>query len=222
MDKRLQLVEALQNLSRDANRIATLLLEIDLPLRSNEDIGSIGDPPTTTSINVEEFSNWPEAEASIFVENPHKAAQQRLQSIGFDFADLRVFETSLGPNVPLAAVSGAKTDLITDSYKFSEPQPTTVRIIKDLTEASQDYDIGVIIESLEFSNNPAAVLTETRRLLKPDGKIILRVRPWTSRNGGFQSSYFNKAYAHLLTTLSDTHNANPCTYPKACSTTQRS
>lgn len=190
MDKRLELAHALLAFGKQAELVAKLLLS-DAIGELNDDTILTTLPITNKTIDVSTYQSWPDAS--------HKqSAAHANASIINDLSDLSVIEYNNGPSQPISIHNNhARIDLVIDSYKF-EQQPANVRIISSLAAAKNSYDIGVIWESLETCNEPLLVLSEMQQRCK---RIIIRFRPWTSRDGAFQSQYFNKAYAHLLMDL---------------------
>jgi hypothetical protein len=90
-------------------------------------------------------------------------------------------------------------------YQGCKPEPgynKNLRICDSLQDTDTDYDLIIANESLELTGDaPATLATLTNRLNK-GGKLYVRFRPWSSPNGGFQSSIgMNLAYAHVLSEI---------------------
>lgn len=191
MDKRLELVDALLTLGKQAEKVAKLL-SADVVGEMKEETLLIPTPQSDKTINVNSYQFWPDA--SFHHTSPLRRAQMDATILP-PLADLTVLEYSIGPTYPVSPHHPhAKIALITDAYKF-DTQPPNVKIINSFTEAGSNYDIGILWETLEFDANPPLILTEMKQRCK---KIIVRFRPWTSRDGAFQSSFFNKAFAQLV------------------------
>jgi len=191
MDKRFELIDALLTLGKQAEKVAKLLSAETVGIIKDETI-LINLPKSDTMINVESYKFWPEA-------NFHNSSALRRAQIDASsiqsLANLTVLEYSIGQTYPISPHHpDAKIALITDAYKF-DTQPQNVKIINSFSEAGNKYDVGILWETLEFDDNPAFVLTEMRQRCN---KIVIRFRPWTSRNGAFQSEYYNKAFAQLV------------------------
>lgn len=187
MDKRLEFVEALMDLSRASQRVAKLMTESTFGELKNDTVPSIvGDSKET--INVVDYHNWPST-----VSNTTKEA--------FDFTDLTILEFNAGSQPPIIATNQhtltKRIDLITDDYKFKEEQPRNVHIIH-YGQQKTNYDVGVIWESLEFTKDPAAILLAFKKCCR---KVYVRFRPWTSQDGAFMSRTSNRAFAHLATDI---------------------
>lgn len=177
MDRRLEMMEALTDLSRASQRVARLISEGVLGEFKDETIlTALGDSRET--IDIAKFADWP-------------AATTRIHRDPLDFTDMDVLELCTGPQMPV--VTAHQIDLITDGWKFEDDQPQNVRIVH-YGQYQKQYDVGVIWESLEFTKDPAKWLDAFKRCCR---KVYVRFRPWSSRNGAFMSSTLNKAYAHL-------------------------
>jgi hypothetical protein len=189
MDRRLELVEALLGLSRQCERVAKLLTEnVVGPLQDDTLVTTL--PTTNLSIDVSTLADWPIAS---YITDLKQSA--RLRATEFKFDGLKVLEYNTGPVYPITDYhrNCYELDIITDKGT------ATGRIIH-LNEAHDNhYDIGILYEVLEFCDDPVNILLEMKRRCK---RLIIRFRPWTGRDGGFQSPFFNKAYAHLAMTLS--------------------
>lgn len=106
------------------------------------------------------------------------AASQCLTSIGYDI------EKSSNQNF----IWGEKQDnflLTTDFEKIKENGP---------------YDIILIYDVIDHSENPVDVLKQASSVLSDGGKIYLRCHPWCSRHGGHLYRQINKAFVHLVFT----------------------
>jgi hypothetical protein len=194
VDKRLELIDALLSLGKQAEHVAKLLTKEAVgSLVSDTVIATIETPNEATrrQINLAQYLVWPEAN----VERPdaHYRAQLAATKLP-SLAGLTVLEYSIGPTFPVSQFHKCKTDIVTNAHKFT-PQHDNVKILNGLNDAQATYDIGIIWESLEFVEDPLIVLIEMKKLCK---KLMIRFRPWTSRDGGFQSFSFNKAYAQLV------------------------
>lgn len=72
-------------------------------------------------------------------------------------------------------------------------------IDKNLVEQNSPYDTIIMYDVLDHieSEDPIELMKWLNTLLAINGKIKLRVHPWTSRHGGHLYTYKNKAYLHL-------------------------
>jgi hypothetical protein len=184
MDRRMEVVEALMDLSRASQRVASLISQGVIGEFKDETVlSALGDSKEV--IDVARFTDWPAAVNSVRIDT-------------LDFADLRVLEWNIGPVPPkcLNLQTARSVDLVTDDWKFST-QPSNVKIIKPQDHRS-DYDVGVIWESAEFAKDPAMVLELMKKCCH---KVYIRFRPWTSRDGAFMSGTVNKAFLHLATDM---------------------
>ncbi len=183
MDRRLEVVEALMDLSRASQKIAKLVAEGALGDFKDETVlSTIGDSKEV--IDIARFADWPPA-----------FEQPRWDKPG-PFEGLRVLEFNGGPQPPVSyKLNTAKSiDLITHGHAI-ENQPANVRIINSSKEQRTDYDVGIIWESLEFVPDPAKILMMFQKRCH---KVYIRFRPWSSRNGAFMADVLDKAYAHLV------------------------
>lgn len=181
-NRRQELIDALLTTAKHLERCAHLLSDDLLPELDNdaELIGIL--PGTTKALNIYNYPDWPKL-AHIDRED---AARQALTR--FDLDGAQVLEYSGGPSLPVAHYTAAQVDLITNDFKFQE-QPDNVRIVSDIPDVQYAY--GVIWESLEFCRTPVQLLTSFRRQCR---KLIIRMRPWSGRNGAFLD---NLAFSHL-------------------------
>lgn len=201
MNNTIEIINALLLLSEQCKRTAKLLSANPLSeLTPETELFKL--PNSSKAIDIQEFELWPEA----IQHNGHcSLVLSKLQAhdIGYNFSNASIIEYSNGPSVPIGYMfNNTQVELICNSYKFgSDNQPENVKIIGSFDEAVGPYDVGIIYESLEFDENPVLTLLKMKRLIKPHGKMFIRFRPWSSRDGGFQSNHFNKAFAHLLMDL---------------------
>jgi len=119
------------------------------------------------------------------------------EDLGYDF-DGRVLEYVNGSSPAISECYNCEAEVvIAADYNFDINEAS---LHKSFRTVQGEFDYAVIIDSLSFVNNPAEILTSVKRHIK-SGKLVLRVRPWTSPSGGFQESYHNFAYSHLLQDL---------------------
>lgn len=198
MNNNLELINALLVLSDQCKHVANLLSLNQLNELPPETV--VLQPDLSTAIDICQFELWPRATSN---HSTHwkTISKQQAHDIGLDFSNSKIIEYSNGPSIPIGqAYSNVSVDLICNTYKFGSDDPG-VKIISSIDESHDQYDIGIIYESLEFDTNPIQTLLKIKQRIKPQGKIFIRFRPWSSRDGGFQSQYLNKAYAHLLMDL---------------------
>lgn len=60
------------------------------------------------------------------------------------------------------------------------------------------YDIILIYDVLDHTEDPVAVLNQAKSLLSENGKIYLRTHPWCGRHGGHLYRQLNKAFVHVV------------------------
>lgn len=201
MNDKLELVNALLSLSKQCEYVAKLLsTNILSDIQPKAELIQL--PNSSKTIDVQEFEIWPKAVSASSL-NWMDASYRQAKSIGFNLGKSNILEYSNGPSIPIGhSFQDTNVELLCNDYKFSPgDQPHSVKIISSFEEAHGPYDIGIIYESLEFDDDPIATLIKIKQRIKPNGKIFIRFRPWSSRDGGFQSSYFNKSFAHLLLDL---------------------
>jgi len=201
VDSRLELINALLLLSKQCEHVARLL-STDILSELPPETELIQLPDSSKSLDIRQFEFWPSA-----ANHPNAywkvVSKQQAQDVKFDLSNAKILEYSNGPSIPIGhAFQNTEVELVCNTYKFGpDDQPPSVKIINSLEEAEGPYDIGIIYESLEFDQDPVVTLLKIKQRIKPQGKIYIRFRPWSSRDGGFQSGYFNKAFAHLLMDL---------------------
>lgn len=201
MNDRLELVNALLLLSKQCEHVAKLLSADTLSdIRPETELIEL--PNSSKIIDMREFEIWPEA-VSNSGSSRMGVSRRQARSIGFNLGKSSILEYSNGPSVPIGhSFEDTSVELLCNDYKFDPgEQPNSVKIINSFEEARGPYDIGIVYESLEFDDNPVTTLLKIKQRIRPNGKIFVRFRPWSSRDGGFQSSYFNKSFAHLLIDL---------------------
>jgi hypothetical protein len=188
MDKRLELIDALLAMGRHCKYVAKLLsAEVVGEVKPEPILVPAGDD-TRQIAHPGNYPGWPRSD--------HRPIRERVRTDTAQLpplAGLRVLEFSAGSSWPVSVYhTDAKVDLIVNDYKFQEPlQPLNTRIIGSCNEAGLNYDVGVVWESLELVPDPLVVLAELKARC---AKIILRVRPWSSRNGAFLNDL---AFVHL-------------------------
>jgi hypothetical protein len=201
MNNQLELVNALLLLSKQCEHVAKLLsTNVLLDIQPNTELIRL--PNSSKAIDVQEFEIWPEAVSARNL-NWMDVSRRQAKSIGFNLGKSSILEYSNGPSIPIGhSFEDTNVELLCNDYKFDPGnQPHSVKIISSFEEAHGPYDIGIIYESLEFDDDPITTLIKIKQHIRPNGKIFIRFRPWSSRDGGFQSSYFNKSFAHLLIDL---------------------
>jgi len=62
------------------------------------------------------------------------------------------------------------------------------------------YDIIILYDVLDHSQDPVQVLKNAKSLLAEDGTIYLRCHPWCGRHGGHLYKQINKAFINLVFT----------------------
>jgi hypothetical protein len=127
----------------------------------------------------------------------------------FNFTGIKILEYHAKYARALSSCYSWQTDIFSETYVSKAIDTDSScpfwrkddRICRKYEELNTGYDMLIINESLEFSEDPTNLLLNLKSYLKPHGKIFIRFKPWTSINGGYQKSYCNKAYAHLLADL---------------------
>jgi SAM-dependent methyltransferase len=62
------------------------------------------------------------------------------------------------------------------------------------------YDIIIIYDVLDHTEDPIEILNKASSLLSDNGKIYLRCHPWCGRHGGHLYREINKAFVHVIFT----------------------
>lgn len=149
----------------------------------------------------QEHRHWPPADKNTSRLKWEDRASLAAQTMDFELTG-RVLEYTSGPVPVISECFDCEAEVVLDGeYKFDVNDAV---IHKSFQTVEGEFDFVVVHESLSFCREPAVIMSQLRSRLKPDGKLILRVRPWTAPAGGFQESYHNWAYAHLLQDLA--HN----------------
>ena len=189
MDNRIELINALHILSQQCNVIAKLLETTLFNKIQNDTI--ICEPNNDLTIDVKSFEMWPEATRPI---NHTEISRKQAMNIGCNFSNSKIIEYTDGPSIPIGMnFESTEVDLIING---TNKVTDKCRIFNSISEVSGIYDVGIIYESLEFSEHPIDIILRMKRLIKKGGKIFIRFKPWSSRDGGFQN--INKSYAHLV------------------------
>jgi hypothetical protein len=90
--------------------------------------------------------------------------------------------------------------LIYHNYSHDPCKWDNIKILDNINNSDNNYDIIVFNEYLEMIERPINLLTTVRNKLNPNGKIFIRFRPWSASNGGFQEDHnIYLPYAHILT-----------------------
>lgn len=191
MNNRAELIDALLTFSRQAEKLANLLateLTAAISIEDNQPIATI--PTSERTINVAQYQMWPEASCH----PPDIKYRAHLDTINLgDLSDQRILEYAIDIIHPISVFhKHANVDLICNQFWEGQAQ---LRLLNSFKETHDQYDIGILWEVLEFCDNPLMVLMEMKKRCK---KIIIRFRPWTGREGAFQSHTINKAFIHLL------------------------
>lgn len=179
------LIEALIQLSEQCLTTAKLLeSSIHEIVPVSETILNISEDH---SLTLEDFEAWPSI---------HYIAPK--PNINIDKCN--VLEYNAGLSTPISfSLNIDDIHLISD--KFQSTENMHIKHIAGLDSLSELYDFAIVCESLEFSRTPIYVLNKIKSHLRQNGMMFIRFRPWSSMDGGFQSTYFNKAYAHLVCDL---------------------
>lgn len=175
MDKRAQLAEALHQLAHWSTKTANLLDAIDY---QREEPITMGTPPCSISVLPQYHGDWPYISAKV----------PPLVEYDLDGECLLVMRgASCEPSINFIG----RVEVSTDHYT-ALPYETV-----HIGETDTRYDNCVFHESLEFCADPLEQLRAVRPLLKKDGRIYIRFRPWTAPNGGFQQEYGRSHLAHV-------------------------
>jgi hypothetical protein len=146
----------------------------------------------------QEHRHWPTAGVNNSKLGWHDWSALAAQDLDFEFEG-RVLEYTAGPVPVISEVNPCDAEIVLDGdYKFDINEAV---LHKNFGTVEGEFDFGIVYESLSFCEQPAMVLAQFHPRLKKDGKLVIRVRPWTSPCGGFQESYHNWAYAHLISNL---------------------
>lgn len=75
-------------------------------------------------------------------------------------------------------------------------------LTSDLNKVKENgpYDVVMLHDVLDHSEDPVAVLNTIREVLAPTGRVYVRNHPWCSRHGAHLYHSLNKAFAHLFMT----------------------
>lgn len=183
MDKRIEIVDALLDLSRASKRVARLISQGAFG-NLKEELPTITVGNSKEIIDIDLFEKWP-------------AADYRCPAFSANLDDLTVLEWSAN-NAPVTVShkNAKRIDLIAGgAYPFTHDQPANVRVLNSTDNPDAKYDVGVIWETAEFLDDPTITILT---MAKCCHKIYIRFRPWTSRDGAFTSGVVNRAFAHLV------------------------
>jgi hypothetical protein len=73
--------------------------------------------------------------------------------------------------------------------------------VRYVTMPGKKYDLIILNHYLEFLEHPLEFLQICKQHLTAQGKIYCLIKPWVSSDGGYQSSYYSKAFIHLCAKL---------------------
>lgn len=183
MDRRLELAEALMDLSRASERVAKLLTTAPIEFTTDK----ITEALATRNVKLDPWSyqNWPSAPA------PTRSVPDEDRFVGTN-----VLEWAMG-GLPAVTVGWSHArEIFIVTNKYHQPGPNTK--IVDGPGAGR-YDVGVIWESLEFSDDPLGVLLMFKKHCK---LVYVRFRPWTSYDGAYLN-HPDRVYYHLATEVAN-------------------
>lgn len=66
--------------------------------------------------------------------------------------------------------------------------------------AEGPYDMILIYDVLDHTNDPASILSRAKSVLSDEGAIYVRCHPWCGRHGGHVYKSINKAFVHVVFT----------------------
>jgi hypothetical protein len=191
MNELLEFTKKLYQLSDISREIAQLLEKINhkIPLQDPAPIKINEDKP----VGLLDILEWPAADADAI----DYASSPFLKEL---------LELNNGPILELVpdmhkSILSNKLDRTYDCMSTENHPGDIVRLLK---WPEKKYDLIILNHYLELTDSPTATLQECKKHLTDRGKVYIIIRPWTSSDGGYQSSYMNKAFLHLCYDLN--HN----------------
>lgn len=140
--------------------------------------------------------NWPPAEnAALFHdESSHHQRMVRADAI----LDLMCPDPivskkflNIGKDLDLVVAAGTRGAQVSN---YNPDQPKSWLSI----ESKGPYDVILLYDVLDHSEDPGQLLQKVRRVSTPASKIVVRCHPWCSRTATHLYDVMNKAYLHLV------------------------
>lgn len=143
---------------------------------------------------------WPEAVPSKLISaDENKRSITILNTIDSPLKNKKFLDFGCGEGL---TVKLAKDIFEADSYGYDikDSNWNNDSITNDIEKISNNapYDIIMLFDVLDHSDNPEEILKTCKELLTEDGKIYAHFHPWFSRSGTHIYRQLNKAYLHLV------------------------
>lgn len=175
-------------------------------------------PPPLKMVDRMKGSDWPEAVPDDLLcpvedaeEKTYRAEAVLDKVVEIDLTDLRFLDYGCGDGYmarqALARGAALSVGYDIDRDAFAECNKgfdARLRYTDDPSSLTKrSYDVILLHDVLDHSEDPQGVLEHVANLLAPGGTVFAWCHPWTSRHGGHLYRQFNKAYAHLFLDTTD-------------------
>ena len=161
-----------------------------------------------------ESEDWPEAiPLHLVVSEDAPDAEKRFRAIQIlsmldrDLSGLRCLDLGCGSGHIAVEMAGKTHPVVAYDIKANPAwknfKDTTVQFTtskEDWIEKEFDFILCYDVIDHLLGEDPIGFLTWVKSLLAPQGVLILRAHPWTSRHGSHSYEIVNKAYIHLALT----------------------
>lgn len=158
-------------------------------------------------------SNWPEAvlEFQIADESSEEDKADRAEGIieilieeplkGKKFLDFGCGEGHAAKHAKKEAFVSIGYDIEqSGSLRWEDESNFLLTTNFEKVKSAGPFDIILLYDVLDHSDNPTEVLNQAKSVLHQNGKIYLRCHPWCGRHGGHLYREKNKAFIHLIFT----------------------
>lgn len=200
MNNRLEIIDMLYQLSAISSKLANALEKAhnDIPLPKDVPVYFPIEP-----LKEEHLAAWPKT----------NTCSDPLYLLPLADGSTSVLEMVPILNEPLK-------DLLADNrtvYSREYHEPKAGKNFRRIIELPDEkYDIIILNHFLELNPSPLSVLQRCKDSLNENGLIYVISRPWTSSDGGYQSTYYDRAYYHLCYELEHNNKiSNKFTRPQA-------
>lgn len=153
---------------------------------------------------------WPEAVPEFLIcsdsdEDKNERAEGILDYIGDDLSGKKVVDFGCGEGH--VAIKAGETALKSVGYDIVKTgnlvwEDDSKLLTTDFSKvlANGPYDLVILYDVLDHSEDPVAVLNQVKTVCGSDTKIFIRCHSWMSRHGGHLYKQLNKAWLHLFFT----------------------
>lgn len=158
----------------------------------------------------DESSDWPLAVPPILVVDSKSpaACSERARNIidsliNIPLKNLNILDFGCGDGTIAEEMANRGADVV--AYDIVQPKTLLSKSFTtkwDDVVRSAPYDLILLYDVLDHmvDEEPSVALGRAGKLLKKNGKMIVRCHPWISRHGGHYYTQINRAWIHLFLT----------------------